>query len=166
MTTHKRKNKMRDENKTKKQLIDELIELRKRVSKLEKSENKYKKTEKALREAHQLLETVYDHTHMMVAYLDPKFNFIRVNRAYARADEREPSFFPGKNHFDLYPNAENEAIFRRVVETGQPHFSFAKSFEYAEHLNRGVSYWDWSLIPIKDENGSVIGLILTLLNVT
>jgi PAS domain S-box-containing protein len=166
MTTHKRKNKMRDENKTKKQLIDELIELRKRVSKLEKSENKYKKTEKALREAHQLLETVYDHTHMMVAYLDPQFNFIRVNRAYARADEREPSFFPGKNHFDLYPNAENEAIFRRVVETGQPHFSFAKSFEYAEHLNRGVSYWDWSLIPIKDENGSVIGLILTLLNVT
>jgi len=125
-----------------------------------------KQAEKDSREAHQLLETIFDHTHMMVAYLDPQFNFIRVNRAYALADEREPEFFPGKNHFALYPNAENEATFRRVVATGKPHFAFAKPFEYAEHLERGVSYWDWSLVPIKDPDNAVTGLVLTLLNVT
>jgi PAS domain S-box-containing protein len=123
-------------------------------------------TEEALREAHRLLATIFDHTHVMVAYLDPQFNFIRVNRAYARADGREPAFFPGKNHFDLYPHAENEAIFRRVVETGQAHFEFAKPFEYAEHPERGVSYWDWVLVPIQDSDGVVEGLILTLLDVT
>ncbi len=125
-----------------------------------------KRAEKDLREAHQLLETIFDHTHLMVAYLDPQLNFIRVNRAYAQADERVPAFFPGKNHFDLYPNADNEVIFRRVAETGQAYFAFAKPFEYAAHLERGVSYWDWSLVPIKDPGGAVTGLIFTLLNVT
>ncbi|MGB2988755.1 MAG: hypothetical protein WBC98_02255, partial [Candidatus Zixiibacteriota bacterium] len=40
-----------------------------------------------------LLQTLLDHTHMPVAYLDPKFNFVRVNRAYAKADKRDPSFY-------------------------------------------------------------------------
>ncbi|MBK8900324.1 MAG: PAS domain S-box protein [Anaerolineaceae bacterium] len=125
-----------------------------------------KQRDAELWEAHQLLETIFDHTHMMVACLDPQLNFIRVNRAYAQADNQEPDFFPGKNHFDLYPNAENEAIFRRVVATGEPYFAFAKPFEYEENLERGVSYWDWSLVPIKYPNGGVAGLIFTLLNVT
>ncbi|MFA5810124.1 MAG: MEDS domain-containing protein [Thermoleophilia bacterium] len=122
--------------------------------------------EQELSEAHRLLETIFDHTHMMVALLDPQLNFIRVNRAYANADKKEPSFFPGKNHFELYPNKENEEIFRRVVETGEPHFAIAKPFQYEENPERGVSYWDWSLVLIKDEDGVVASLIFMLLNVT
>jgi len=125
-----------------------------------------KRAEKALKETKNLLETLLDHTHMMVAYLDPQFNFVRVNRAYAKADEREPSFFPGKNHFDLYPNQENEEIFSHVVERGEPYFAYAKPFVYKEHPERGVTYWDWSLIPIKDLAGAVSGLVLTVVNVT
>ena len=127
---------------------------------------KRKKAEEALEETNKHLESLLDHTHMLVAYLDPQFNFIRVNRAYAQADERESSFFPGKNHFDLYPNQENEEIFRRVVETGKPYFAYAKPFEYAEHPERGVTYWDWSLIPIKDPADVVVSLALTIVNVT
>ncbi|HCO92787.1 MAG TPA: hypothetical protein DIU00_02355, partial [Phycisphaerales bacterium] len=125
-----------------------------------------KQSEEALRETNGLLETILDHTHMMVAYLDPQFNFVRVNRAYAEADERQPSFFPGKNHFDLYPNEENEEIFRHVVETGIPYFTYARPFEYAEHPEWGISYWDWSLVPIKQQQGIVTGLVLTLADVT
>ncbi|MGD8555479.1 MAG: PAS domain S-box protein, partial [Anaerolineales bacterium] len=118
------------------------------------------------REINKGFERMLDHTHVLVAYLDPDFNFLKVNRAYAEADEREPAFFPGKNHFDLYPNEENLAIFQNVVQTGEAHFTEAKPFEYAEHPERGVSYWDWSLIPIKDDGGKVTGLVLTLENVT
>jgi len=125
-----------------------------------------KQAEEKLAETNKLFETLLDHTHMMVAYLDPEFNFVKVNRAYAEADGRVPSFFPGKNHFSLYPNTENEEIFRRVVETKEPYFASAKAFEYAEHPERGVSYWDWSLIPIKDSVAAVSGLVLTLVNVT
>ena len=103
---------------------------------------------------------------LMVAYLDPDFNFIHVNRAYAAADEREPEFYVGKNHFALFPNAENETIFRRVVETGEAYYVYAKPFEYAEHPERGVTHWDWSLQPIKDARGKVSALVLSLINVT
>jgi len=114
----------------------------------------------------QFLETILDHTHMLVAYMDPQSNFIKVNKAYAEADEREPSFFPGKNHFDLYPNAENEKIFQKVIKTGKSYIARGKAFEYAEHPERGTSYWDWSLIPIKKADGSVSALVLTLSDVT
>jgi len=125
-----------------------------------------KEAREALEEINMRLQALLDHTHMMVAYLDPQFNFVKVNRAYAQADEHDPSFFPGKNHFDLYPNKENERIFRQVVETGKPHLTHAKPFEYADHPERGVTYWDWGLVPIKDLTGAVTGLVLTVLNVT
>jgi PAS domain S-box-containing protein len=116
--------------------------------------------------AQPLLDIILTHTHMLVAYLDKDFNFIKVNRAYAEADEKDPDFFPGKNHFDLYPNKDNEAIFAKVVKSGRPYRTFAKPFEYADHPERGVSYWDWSLIPEKDLQGKVHGLVLTLADVS
>jgi PAS domain S-box-containing protein len=102
----------------------------------------------------------------MIAYMDRDFNFIRVNRAYAEADERPPGFFVGKNHFDLFPNEDNEAIFRSVVETGEPHFAHQKPFHYAAHPERGVTYWDWSLHPVKESEGRVSGVVLSLIDVT
>ncbi len=111
-------------------------------------------------------EEIFSNLHLMIAYLDTDFDFIRVNRAYAEADGRAPSFFPGKNHFDLYPNAENERIFRQVIQTGKPYLAHAKPFEYTEHPERGVTFWDWNLQPVKNISGRVTGLILTVLNVT
>jgi len=125
-----------------------------------------KERTKKLKETNQLLETIVDSTHALIAYLNPQFNFIRVNTSYAKADKRKISFFPGKNHFDLYPNAENEKIFTEVVQSGESFFAFSKPFEYADHPERGISFWDWSLIPIKDQKGFVSALVLSLIDVT
>jgi diguanylate cyclase (GGDEF)-like protein/PAS domain S-box-containing protein len=101
-----------------------------------------------------------------VAYLDTKFNFIFVNQAYAAADQQDVSYFPAKNHFALYPNPENQQIFQQVVASGKPYKCFSKPFEYAEHPERGLTYWDWELNPIKDESGDTQGLLLSLSDVT
>lgn len=113
----------------------------------------------------QVISAVLDTTPVMIAYLDPELNFVRVNAAYAAADNKPPEYFVGKNHFDLYPNEENEAIFRSVVKTGESYSVSARPFEYEHNPERGVSHWDWTLTPIKDDN-KVIGLVLSLLNVT
>lgn len=126
----------------------------------------YRRAQEALLESHRLIEAILNATPMLVACMDRNFNFLAVNNAYARADGKEPAFFPGKNHFELYPNAENEAIFRNVVETGNTYSIHAKPFEYAEHPERGTSYWDWSLVPIKASDGEVRTLVMTLANVT
>ena len=125
-----------------------------------------KRAEEGRDKADTLLKRVFANIHILIAYLDADFNFIRVNDAYARTDGRLPEFFVGKNHFDLYPHAENEAIFRKVVDTGEAYFIYAKPFTYPEHPERDMTYWDWSLQPVKDANGQVSELVLCLADVT
>lgn len=122
--------------------------------------------EQQLRQSKELLERIFSGNHAMLAYMDRNFNFLRVNVAYAAADGRTPDAYPGENHFALYPDAENEAIFREVVSTGVPHVVFGKAFEYPDHPERGVSYWDWSVHPVFDAEGQVDGILLTLINAT
>ncbi len=119
-----------------------------------------------LEKAHELLERMFSSVDLAIAYMDKDFNFIQVNQAYAKADGKKPGYFVGKNHFALYPNEENERIFRRVVKTGKPYSVYAKPFEYAGHPERGTTYWDWRLQPVKASDGSVEGVILSLVNVT
>ena len=135
---------------------------------LREAENrtKRKQAEEALRKNNALLERIFSSTEFLIAYLDADFNFIRVNRAYAEADDRTPEFFVGKNHFALYPDPENEALFRRVVETGEPYVVYAKPFVYPEHPERGTTYWNWTLQPIREADQHVSGLVFSLVNVT
>jgi PAS domain-containing protein len=89
-----------------------------------------------------------------------------VNTAYADACKMRPEEMVGKNHFALYPHAENEAIFRRVRDTGEPVFYKDKPFEFPDQPERGVTYWDWSLMPVKEASGEVRGLVFSLRETT
>lgn len=113
-----------------------------------------------------LLEAITENTEAHLVYLDPEFNFIWVNAAYARACRRPKEEFAGHNHFEFYPHAENEAIFRRVRDTGEPAKYIEKPFEFPDMPERGVTYWDWTLTPLKDESGAVEGLVFSLADVT
>ena len=70
-----------------------------------------------LRATNELLERIFLSTHFSIVYLDPQFHFIRVNKAYADACGHPQEYFVGKNHFDLYPDAENQRIFSEVLKT-------------------------------------------------
>ena len=131
-----------------------------------RSEDELRVHEALLAESNQILDSILEYTHMMAAFLDPQFNFIWVNRSYAKTCRLEQSFFPGKSHFDLYPHEENQKIFQQVVDTGKPFFVEAKPFEFPDQPERGVTYWDWSLIPVKDDLGKISGLVFTLAEVT
>jgi PAS domain S-box-containing protein len=122
--------------------------------------------EEALQEQSRILEAFFQHTINPLVFLDRQFNFIRVNEAYARVCQREVSEFPGRNHFDLYPHAENQAIFAKVVQSKTPHQAIAKSFVFPDHPEWGVTYWDWTLAPILDEQGGVDFLVFALNDVT
>ena len=119
-----------------------------------------------LKQTNRFLESILEHTTTMIAFMDIQFNFIKVNKAYAAADEKEPEFFIGKNHFALYPDSAAEKIFQGVVASGETFISSGRKFEYPDQPNRGVTYWDWSLVPVKDATGQVVNILLSLTNVT
>jgi PAS domain S-box-containing protein len=124
------------------------------------------RAETETKKSHQLLEAVFDTVHVCIAYLDRDMNFIRVNRPYANVENKEPEYFIGKNHFDLYPNEENFEIFVNAVKTGERVVFNAKAFESTNNPERGITHWDWTLTPVKDDSGYVTGLVLSLLDVS
>ncbi|MCK5238243.1 MAG: PAS domain S-box protein, partial [Candidatus Thorarchaeota archaeon] len=125
-----------------------------------------KTAEQSLKDTTRLLEKILDTTNLEMAFLDPQFNYVRVNRAYAHAVEREPSYFPEKNIFELHPNAEIEEHFHVTMSTGEPIYSISSSFVYPDHPEFGVRYKDWSLIPIVDSEKQVTGLVLSMVDNT
>jgi PAS domain S-box-containing protein len=130
------------------------------------AEEDLRESKERLAKSNQFLSGVLDHTHMMVVFLDTDFNFVWVNRAYADTCGHPVSFFPGRNHFDLYPSEENRAIFQRVLDTGEPSFVVAKPFEFPDQPERGLTWWDWSVVPVRNEDGADSGLVFTLTEVT
>ena len=120
-------------------------------------------TQASLRSVNELFEAAFDTTHVMYAYLDKDFNFMRVNKAYADKDGLHNEDFVGRNHFDLYPDGENKKIFEQVRDTGEGYYVEEKAFD---HPTLGTTYWDWSLQPLLDHDGEVIGLLLAIIDVT
>ncbi len=112
------------------------------------------------------LQAMMDNTQAHLAYLDPQFNFVHVNAAYAQGVGRAPEDLIGRNHFDLFPHSENQAIFEQVRDSGQPASFQAKPFQFPAQPEREITYWDWSLTPVEDGAGEVQGLVLSSLDVT
>ena len=153
------------------------ISLQNQIKKLKKTENKleinHKKMQKEIngknkeiKQKNNLLDRIFSNTHILIAYLDKNFNFIQVNNTYANYNKKTINYYIGKNYFKLYPYEKNKDIFTRVVETGKPYIVFEKYFNHNRNLEKKDRYWDWSLHPVKDKNGKVNGVILTLLDVT
>jgi PAS domain S-box-containing protein len=112
------------------------------------------------------LRAIMENTEAQLAYLDRGFNFLTVNSAYAHGAGYSKDELAGQNHFELFPDPENEAIFEQVRDTGQPVAFVAKPFVYPERPELGTTYWDWTLMPVKDSEGEVQGLVLSLMDVT
>ncbi len=125
-----------------------------------------KKAEEFIREQGRQLEAFFAHSLTPVVFLDPDFNFLKVNEAYARACRMKPEDFIERNHFELFPHPENQAIFTEVVRSKIPYQVQAKPFVFPHHPEWGVTYWDWSLTPILDQAGEVDFLVFSLRDVT
>ena len=109
-----------------------------------------------------LLESIIQNVDTHISYLDRDFRFLRVNQAYAKGSGHSVEELIGRKHFDLFPNQENQAIFERVRDTGEPVHFVEKPFVYADQPERGVTYWDWTLTPLKDAQGRVAGFAFAL----
>lgn len=112
-----------------------------------------------------LAETFFNHSVSCLVILDKNYNFIRVNEAYARACKRNISEFAGRNHFEMYPS-DAKPIFDEVVRTKRPFVTFTRAFVFPDQPERGVTYWDWTLVPILDQEGEVEYLAFSLNDVT
>ena len=113
-----------------------------------------------------LLQTIMENAAAHLAYLDTEFTYILVNSAYAEGTGHEVAEVVGRNHFELFPHAENRQVFEKVRDTGEPAKFWAMPIHFPEEPERGTTYWDWSMVPVKDRQGVVKGLLISSTEVT
>jgi diguanylate cyclase (GGDEF)-like protein/PAS domain S-box-containing protein len=124
-----------------------------------------KRTEQAAVAQFKLADAVFANSIAPLVVLDRDYNFLRVNEAYARTCRLDISDFAGRNHFEMYPS-DAKLIFDEVIRTKQPARTFTQAFVFPDQPERGVTYWDWTLVPILGRDGEVESLFLSLLDVT
>ncbi|MGD9642200.1 MAG: PAS domain S-box protein [Elusimicrobiales bacterium] len=124
-----------------------------------------RKLQSELLDKSRVLEAFFNDTITPFAILDRRFDFVRVNGAYAKAGGRDPSEFPGHNHFEFYPS-DAITIFEEVVSTKKAYQAHARPFEYKDRPELGVTYWDWVLFPLLDSRDEVEFLVFSLKDVT
>ena len=72
---------MKDMNKTKKQLVDELEDLRERVVVLETLQAEHIESQETLRKTEQRLRAIFDQTYQFIGLMDRDGNLLEANRA-------------------------------------------------------------------------------------
>ena len=87
-----------------------------------------------------LLEAIVEHTVARLAYLDSGFTYVRVNSAYAEGAGHHIEDLVGRNHFDLFPQSENRAVFEQVRDTGEPASFQAMPVEFPQQIERGMTF--------------------------
>ena len=148
------------------QVAERTSELTHTVDRLQDEVARRVLAEGRLRQGAQMLEGFFQHTIAPLAFMDGQFNFVRVNEAFAQAAGREPDYFVGRNYFAVFPEDENREIFERVVRTKEPYRAHAKPFHYANGSGERLTWWNWQLTPLLDEQGEVQFLVSNLENVT
>lgn len=113
----------------------------------------------------QIAEVVFNSNVSGLVILDRDYNFVRVNETYARACRKEVADFVGRNHFEMYPS-DTKLIFDEVVRTKHPFRTFCRAFVFPDQPERGVTYWDWTLVPVFDPAGEIEFLVFSLNEVT
>lgn len=136
--------------------VTETVEADRRISRLAAD----------LAQERDVLRTLMENTQAQLAFLDRDLRFVLVNSAYEAGCGHSLAELVGRDHFELFPNDENQTIFERVRDTGEPAGFKAKPFVFTDDSDRGITYWDWTLTAVKDEKGGVTGLVLSLVDVT
>jgi len=145
---------MKDEEKTREKLIDELVELRQRNAELEKSEIKHKQAEEVLREAKDRLESLFEGIPVGLYRSTPEGKRLDANQTLlkmARCSNRK-AFLKG-NIVDDYMNPKDRKKWQAQMELK----GVVRGFEVQCRRQDGTVLWirDSARI-VRDSEGQVL----------
>lgn len=103
-----------------------------------------------------------------LAYLDKNFNYVTLNKAYAKSFGLSVSEVAGRNFFDLFTGQKkiSKTIFERLTTSKEPIEVHDAKLEFANQSNTSHRFWDWKLAPVNDSYDRVIGFVHALKETT
>jgi PAS domain S-box-containing protein len=152
-----KRDKMKEEDKTKKQLINELTELKKRIAELEQSKTECNYAEEVLRNRKNKYKTLIENLPQKIFYKDKNSVYVSCNNNYARDLKIAPDEITGKTDCDFYPIELAEkyrADDKRIVESGSTE-TLEETYvqDGKEVVVRTVK------TPVKNDKGNIVGIL-------
>ena len=156
---------MKDENKKKNQLIENLAALRQQVKELQALERKHARAEEALRESEERFRQIYDETPIGYHELDTRGRIVRVNRT-----ELEMLGYPVEEmlgqpvwKFVLEEETTRHVIMAKIAGDVSFHETFERTYRRKDGTTLPVLVKDR---VIRDKGGRIIGIRSTVEDIT
>ncbi|MEA3459351.1 MAG: GAF domain-containing protein, partial [Chloroflexota bacterium] len=158
---------MKEQDKTKEQLIDELAEMRQRVAELEASETERRRAEEALRESEERFQQVAENAQEWIWEVDTHGLYTYASPIVEEIFGYKPEEVVGEKHFyDLFHPEDREELKKAAFE------AFAQKQPFRRFINRNVrkdgeTVWlSTSGVPILGEKGNLLGYRGADINIT
>jgi PAS domain S-box-containing protein len=143
---------MKDEEKTKEKLIEELESLRLRVAELEDAQIRLKNTEQTLRESEERFQSFMTNSPAIAFMKDDEGRFLYVNQRWEEEFDRALPEVQGMLTEEVWPGKpgiEYRKHDRKVLDSGKAFEFLEKSFQ----ADNGVRYWCTFRFPMQDSKG-------------
>ncbi|WP_281232387.1 PAS domain S-box protein [Flavobacterium gelatinilyticum] len=98
----------------------------------------------------------------------PQYIVESANEAYLKIVDREESGFIGRPLFESIPEVEETVndLLENVLNTGIPYYGNEMPVPLKRHGKFEVSYFDFLYSPLREENGEISGIIVTVTEVS
>ncbi|MCK5224141.1 PAS domain S-box protein [Candidatus Calescamantes bacterium] len=120
--------------------------------------------EKKLKQQKDELQNILDTVPTMISYKDTEDKIVRVNRALCRNIGKTEEELIGSTPFDTFPNHGKE-IFEsdmKVLNTGKSQLNIIRELDTPS----GKKWWKTDKVPLKNEKGDIVGMIVVSLDIT
>ena len=148
---------MKDEEKTKKQLIDELRDLKKGIAELESLNTDSNCAEEVLWNRKNKYKTLIENLPQKIFYKDKKSVYVSCNSNYARDLKISPDEITGKTDYDFYPIELAEkyrADDKRIMKSGSTKtLDETYTQDGKEVVVRTVK------TPVRNDKGNIVGIL-------
>jgi len=143
---------MNDKDKTKRQFINELVELRQWIAECEASSAEHKRAEEALWKSKRFISLLFANITDFITIQDTDYNIIKVNKAVERVFGKG---LVGRKCYEVHHGRDNicpNCPAAKVLATGKPAYSSG-----VKNMH-GMVIEKW-FVPMKDEQENIIAVI-------
>lgn len=113
-----------------------------------------------------MLESIVENASSNLAYLDHDLRILRVNSSYCRDAGKSCAELVGQTLVEVFPDDRMSPILELVRDTGRRFESRESPRRIPLAPERGITYWDTIVIPLRDEADRVEGLVISSVEVT
>jgi diguanylate cyclase (GGDEF)-like protein/PAS domain S-box-containing protein len=153
---------MKEEKKTRNQLIRELVDLRQRITEMEKSETERKLSEEALRESEEKYRSLVESTDDSIYLVDRNYRYLFINKKHIS----RMGFSGNEYLYKAYSEFHSPDETKWFIEKANKVFNTGESVRYEYKSLRDGKYFLQTFSPVKKADGKIVAVTVISKDIT